>query len=85
MDRKGAYNFRKFREKLQEASDITEEILWLVQEYMVTDNQFVMWISKVIYDLLSKEEKRIFKYFYKNKAKLKEKICKKRKEFEKVN
>lgn len=48
----------KDRDKLQEASDITEELLWLVQEYLATDSQFTMWIARMTYDTLTKEEKR---------------------------
>ena len=75
----------KDRDKLQEASDVTEELLWLVQEYIANDSQFTMWLSKTTYNLISKEKKKIFRYFYKNKLTLKNKIYKKRKEFEKVN
>lgn len=75
----------KDRDKLQEASDITEELLWLVQEYLATDSQFTMWIARMTYDTLTKEEKRFFRNFYKSKLKLKKRILKKRKEFEKVN
>lgn len=75
----------KDRENLQKASDITEEILWLVQEYMATDSQFTLWVSRISYDLLNKEEKRLYRRFYKNKLKIKNQIQKKHKEFEKVN
>ena len=75
----------KDRDKLQEATDLTEEIFWLVREYLVTDSQFTMWIARLFYDNLNKDEKRLFKRFYKQKIKLKKKIEKKQKEFEKVD
>lgn len=75
----------KDRNKLKEASDITEEMLWIAQEYIASDSQFTMWIANKTYDLLNKEEKRLFKAFYKTKMKLRKRLFKKKQEFEKVN
>ena len=75
----------KDRNGLQEATDIAEQIQWQVREYMATDSQFTMWIARLIYDSLNKDEKRLFKRFYKQKTKLKNRIEKLQKEFEKVN
>lgn len=75
----------KDREKLKKASDITEKMSWLIREFFATDSQFTMWIARLFYDSLNKEEKRLFKRFYKQKAKQKKQIEKLQKEFEKVN
>lgn len=73
------------KQKLKEASDLTEKILWLQQEYFATDSQFTMWIARLIYDELTKEEKRLFKRFYKTKIKIKKQLQKLHKQFQKVN
>ena len=75
----------KDREKLQKASDLTEQSFWLMREYLATDSQFTMWIARLIYDNLNKDEKRLFRRFYKQKIKIKKQIEKIQKEFEKVN
>lgn len=75
----------KDREKLQKASDITERAFWLIREYMASDSQFTMWIARLIYDNLNKDERRLFRRFYKQKTKIKKHIEKTQKEFEKVN
>ena len=75
----------KDRENLQKASDLTEQTFWLVREYMATDSQFTMWLARLIYGELNKDEKRLFRRFYKQKIKLKNKIEKNQKQFEKVN
>ncbi len=75
----------KEKNKLKEASDLTEEIFWLEREYMAADSQFTMWIAKMFYDELNTPEKRLFKKFYKIKLKLKKKIEKLHKQFQKVN
>ena len=75
----------KDREKLQKASDLTEQNFWLMREYLAADSQFTMWIARLIYDSLNKDEKRLFRRFYKQKSKLKNRIEKIQKEFEKVN
>lgn len=75
----------KDREKLKQASDITEQIFWLMREYLASDSQFTMWIARLVYYGLNKDEKRLFKRFYKQKIKIKNKIEKIQKEFEKVN
>ena len=75
----------KDREKLQKASDLTEQNFWLMREYLAADSQFTMWIARLIYDSLNKNEKRLFRRFYKQKSKLKNRIEKIQKEFEKVN
>lgn len=75
----------KEKNKLKEASDLTEEIFWLEREYLALDSQFTMWIAKIVYEELTKQEKRFFKKFYKNKLKLKKHIEKLHKDFQKVN
>lgn len=75
----------KDRENLQKASDLTEQTFWLVREYLATDSQFTMWLARLIYGELNKDEKRLFRRFYKQKIKLKNKIEKNQKQFEKVN
>jgi len=75
----------KDRENLQKASDLTEQTFWLMREYLATDSQFTMWLARLIYDELNKDEKRLFRRFYKQKIKLKNKIEKNQKQFEKVN
>ena len=75
----------KEKDNLKTASDITERIFWLTREYFASDSQFSMWLARLFYDGLDKDEKRLFKRFYKQKAKLKKKIEKLQKEFEKVN
>lgn len=75
----------KDREKLQKASDITEQIFWLMREFFASDSQFTMWVARLVYDELNKDEKRIFLKFYKQKLKLKKKIQKLQKKFEKVD
>ena len=75
----------KDRDKLQVASDLAEQTLWCMREYFASDSQFTMWITRLIYDGLNKDEKRLFKRFYKQKLKIKKIIEKKQKEFEKVN
>lgn len=75
----------KDRDKLQRASDITENAFWLMREYMASDSQFTMWIARLVYDSLEKDEKRFFRRFYKQKSKLKKQIEKLQKNFEKVN
>lgn len=75
----------KDREKLKRACDITEQSFWLMREYFATDSQFLMWLEHLIYSELNKDEKRLFKRFYKEKLKLKKKIEKLQKEFEKVD
>lgn len=75
----------KDRDKLQKASDITEQGFWLMREYLAADSQFIMWIARLIYDGLNKDEKRLFRRFYKQKTKIKKQIGKLQKEFEKVN
>ena len=75
----------KDRNGLQEATDIAEQIQWQVREYLATDSQFTMWIARLIYDNLNKDEKRLFRRFYKQKTKIKKQIGKLQKEFEKVN
>ena len=72
-------------EKLQKASDITEQTFWLMREFFATDSQFTMWIARLFYDGLNKDEKRLFRRFYKQKIKIKKRIEKLQKEFEKVN
>jgi len=75
----------KDRENLQKASDLTEQTFWLMREYLATDSQFTIWLARLIYDELNKDEKRLFRRFYKQKIKLKNKIEKNQKQFEKVN
>ena len=75
----------KEKEKLKQASDLTEEILWYQNEYFATDSQFTLWLARLIYDELTKDEKRLFRRFYKQKTKIKKHIEKLRKKFEKVN
>ena len=75
----------KDREKLQKASDLTEQFIWLIRDFFATDSQFTMWIARLIYDSLNKDEKRLFRRFYKQKTKIKKQIGKLQKEFEKVN
>lgn len=75
----------KDRENLQKASDLTEQTFWLVREYMAVDSQFTMWIVRIAYEELNKDEKRLFRKFYKQKIKIKNKIEKTQKEFEKLN
>lgn len=75
----------KDRHGLQEATDIAGEINWQMREYMATDSQFTMWVARLIYDGLNKEEKRLFRRFYKQKMKIKKRIEKLQKEFEKVS
>ena len=75
----------KDRHGLQEATDIAEEINWQMREYMATDSQFTMWVARLIYDGLNKEQKRLFRRFYKQKMKIKKRIEKLQKEFEKNN
>lgn len=75
----------KDRHGLQEATDIAEEINWQMREYMATDSQFTMWVARLIYDGLNKDERRLFRRFYKQKIKIKKRIEKLQKEFEKVN
>lgn len=75
----------KDRENLKKASDLTEQIFWQIREFFATDSQFTMWIARICYDDLNKDEKRLFKRFYKQKQKLKNQIVKLQKDFEKVN
>lgn len=75
----------KDRESLQIATDLAEQIQWNVREYMATDSQFTMWVARLIYAELSKDEKRLFRRFYKQKRQIKKRIEKLQKEFEKVN
>lgn len=75
----------KDRNGLQVATDIAEEINWFMREYFASDSQFTMWIARLVYDGLNKDEKRLFGRFYKQKMKIKKRIEKLQKEFEKVN
>ena len=75
----------KDRGKLQTATDLAEEINWQVREYLATDSQFTIWIARLVYDGLDKDERRLFRRFYKQKIKIKKRIEKLQKEFEKVN
>ena len=75
----------KDRDKLQVASDLAEQVFWYMREYFASDSQFTMWIARLVYENLNKDEKRLFKRFYKQKLKIKKIIEKKQKEFEKVN
>ena len=75
----------KDRDKLQVASDLAEQVFWCMREYFASDSQFTMWIARLVYENLNKDEKRLFKRFYKQKLKIKKIIEKKQKEFEKVN
>ena len=75
----------KDRVSLQIATDLAEQINWNMREYFASDSQFTMWIARLVYDNLDKDEKRLFKRFYKQKLKIKKIIEKKQKEFEKVN
>lgn len=75
----------KDRDKLKKATDLTEQMSWLMREYFASDSQFIIWIARLIYDELNKDEKRLFKRFYKQKSKLKQQIEKLQKNFEKVN
>ena len=73
------------RKDLKEATDLAEQIHWQMREYLASDSQFTMWIARLVYDGLNKDEKRLFKRFYKQKIKIKKRIEKLQKEFEKVN
>ena len=75
----------KDRGKLQTATDVAEQANWQVREYMAADSQFTMWIARLVYDSLIKDERRLFRRFYKQKIKIKKRIEKLQKEFEKVN
>ena len=75
----------KDRNNLQEATDLAEQIHWQMREYLASDSQFTMWIARLVYDGLNKDEKRLFRRFYKQKIKIKKRIEKLQKEFEKVN
>ena len=75
----------KDRRDLQTATDVAEQANWQVREYMATDSQFTMWIARLVYDSLNKDERRLFRRFYKQKIKIKKRIEKLQKEFEKVN
>lgn len=75
----------KDRKGLQVATDLAEQINWNMREYFATDSQFTMWVARLIYDGLNKDEKRLFRRFYKQKMKIKKRIEKLQKEFEKVN
>lgn len=75
----------KDRGKLQTATDVAEQANWQVREYMAADSQFTMWIARLVYDSLNKDERRLFRRFYKQKIKIKKRIEKLQKEFEKVN
>lgn len=75
----------KDRVILQIATDLAEQINWNMREYFASDSQFTMWIARLVYDNLDKDEKRLFRRFYKQKMKIKKIIEKKQKEFEKVN
>ncbi len=75
----------KDRRDLQSATDVAEQANWQVREYMATDSQFTMWIARLVYDSLNKDERRLFRRFYKQKIKIKKRIEKLQKEFEKVN
>ena len=75
----------KDRINLQIATDLAEQINWNMREYFASDSQFTMWIARLVYDNLDKDEKRLFRRFYKQKMKIKKIIEKKQKEFEKVN
>ncbi len=75
----------KDRKSLQIATDLAEQIHWNMREYFATDSQFTMWIARLIYADLSKDEKRLFRRFYKQKLKTKKRIEKLQKDFEKVN
>lgn len=73
------------RAKLKKASDLTEQTFWQMREFFAMDSQFTMWIARLFYDDLNKDEKRLFKRFYKQKMKQKKQIEKLQKEFEKVD
>lgn len=75
----------KDRANLKKASDTTEKMCWVIREFFAADSQFTMWIARLFYDDLNKDEKRLFKRFYKQKQKLKKQIEKLQKDFEKVN
>lgn len=75
----------KDKEKLKRAADITEEVFWNIREYMATDSQFTMWVARLFFETANEEEKRFFRRFYKSKLRLKKKIEKLQKEFEKNN
>ena len=70
---------------LKKASDLTEQTFWLMREFFASDSQFTMWVARLVYDKLNKDDKRIFLKFYKQKLKLKKKIEKLQKIFEKVD
>ncbi|MGN0014795.1 MAG: hypothetical protein ACI37T_05195 [Candidatus Gastranaerophilaceae bacterium] len=73
------------RKDLKEATDLAEQIHWQMREYFAMDSQFTMWLARLFYDSLNKDEKRLFKRFYKQKSKIEKSIEKLQKEFEKVN
>ena len=75
----------KDKDKLKKAADVTEEMFWLIREYLATDSQFTMWVARLFFESASKDEKRFFKRFYKSKIQLKKKIEKLQKEFEKYD
>lgn len=75
----------KDKNRLKNASDITEQIFWLTREYFAADSQFTMWVARSVYDCLDNKEKRLFKRFYKQKGKIKKQIEKKQKDFERNN
>ena len=75
----------KDRVNLQIATDLAEQINWNIREYFAADSQFTMWTARLFYDGLNKDEKRLFRRFYKQKMKIKKRIEKLQKEFEKVN
>lgn len=72
-------------EKLQKASDLTEQVYWLMREFFATESQFTLWIARLVYENLNKDEKRLFRKFYKQKIKIKKKIEKLQKDFERVD
>ena len=75
----------KDRGKLQVATDLAEQINWNMRDYFAADSQFTMWTARLFYDGLNKDEKRLFRRFYKQKMKIKKRIEKLQKEFDKVN
>ena len=75
----------KDRVNLQIATDLAEQINWNMREYFAADSQFTMWVARLFYDGLNKDEKRLFRRFYKQKMKIKKRIEKLQKEFDKVN
>lgn len=75
----------KDKESLKKASNVTEEIVYNVKEYLATDSQFTMWVAELFFETASKEQKKYFKKYYKMKLKIKKKLEKLQKEFEKYD